>query len=425
VIDETDIPHVTLTNDTTQHKSQSQRSSMQDADMAEVIPSSFDTEFAANASSKGNGLAPAAGRHLMQVGIRRRLTTPPRKQQMAPNSKVQETPRSGDDEFVDARSSPEPSSPNLPPLRSHLKHMTQAKASSVTSMGNSVNSSGGFVVELGSRPAELHMHVIGSQSPEKSKTTTAADGCILVHADSSPSPKITRTSPSRSASPEVPSTAIEAMEPTAKAPKKRKRGGLKASESRRKKRRSEDREASHKNEKLDADNKEKNSAIASGEPSLQDASIGVQTRRSLKRQRQQEAKAEKAVSKLVEVEGGDTDEELMSQLVTESEAASQSQSQHELPSTIEDSLANTDPERKSAKRRRSERRLRYNQEQEKANEKANEKATQILETLRNGLGVLRDAKLSRSNVYEIEDVLMDMKRELFQAERRGRKGLGK
>ena len=44
----------------------------------------------------------------------------------------------------------------------------------------------------------------------------------------------------------------------------------------------------------------------------------------------------------------------------------------------------------------------------------------IMETLRSGLDKLRTAKLDRDSVYEMEDMLMDFKRELFEAEKRGR-----
>jgi len=44
----------------------------------------------------------------------------------------------------------------------------------------------------------------------------------------------------------------------------------------------------------------------------------------------------------------------------------------------------------------------------------------IMTSLQGGLNVLRTAKLSREEVYKVEDMFMDMKRELFEAERRGR-----
>ncbi|KAH6634167.1 Rap1-interacting factor 1 N terminal-domain-containing protein [Chaetomium sp. MPI-SDFR-AT-0129] len=47
-------------------------------------------------------------------------------------------------------------------------------------------------------------------------------------------------------------------------------------------------------------------------------------------------------------------------------------------------------------------------------------AMKIMDLFRGGLEELRSARLSREEVYRIEDMFMDMKRELYEAERRGR-----
>lgn len=47
-------------------------------------------------------------------------------------------------------------------------------------------------------------------------------------------------------------------------------------------------------------------------------------------------------------------------------------------------------------------------------------ARKIMNLFRSGLDELRLARLSREEVYQIEDMFMDMKRELYEAERRGR-----
>lgn len=44
----------------------------------------------------------------------------------------------------------------------------------------------------------------------------------------------------------------------------------------------------------------------------------------------------------------------------------------------------------------------------------------IMDALRGGLHELRTANLSREEVYQVEDLFMDMKRELYGAEARGR-----
>lgn len=49
------------------------------------------------------------------------------------------------------------------------------------------------------------------------------------------------------------------------------------------------------------------------------------------------------------------------------------------------------------------------------------KLNQLLGLLSGGMDVLKTAEFSREDVYKVEDMLMDMKRELYEAERRGRK----
>jgi hypothetical protein len=44
----------------------------------------------------------------------------------------------------------------------------------------------------------------------------------------------------------------------------------------------------------------------------------------------------------------------------------------------------------------------------------------MMDLFRGGLNELRSARLSREEVYQIEDLFMDMRRELYEAERRGR-----
>ena len=98
-------------------------------------------------------------------------------------------------------------------------------------------------------------------------------------------------------------------------------------------------------------------------------------------------------------EEGDTDEEVMSQLVTESNAASQSSVE---PQPKEDDAMHED------------------EEPVQLGLPVEESKPSILNTLQQGLNQLRSATLSRDDVYKMEDMLMDMKRELFEAERRGR-----
>ncbi|TLS20852.1 uncharacterized protein PpBr36_10858 [Pyricularia pennisetigena] len=60
------------------------------------------------------------------------------------------------------------------------------------------------------------------------------------------------------------------------------------------------------------------------------------------------------------------------------------------------------------------------EEQSKSNKSAKSPFATILAMLKGGLGALRGAELSRSEVSELEDICMDFKRELYAAEKRGR-----
>jgi hypothetical protein len=120
----------------------------------------------------------------------------------------------------------------------------------------------------------------------------------------------------------------------------------------------------------------------------------------------------------------DTDEEVLSQLMTESNGASQTRNSSEADvavaqSTIEDSM-NVDSTREIAGEIEA-----VEEEENPAAPEGGQETTSagdsIMERLRGGLEGLRNASLSRAEVYQIEDMLMDMKRELFEAERRGRR----
>lgn len=103
----------------------------------------------------------------------------------------------------------------------------------------------------------------------------------------------------------------------------------------------------------------------------------------------------------------------MSQLVNESQAVAESQKsnkslEEEVPVTDDgprQPTIHTDGSATAA---------------DKAESEPQAKITTIMETLQTSLAHLRDVALPRSEVYKMEDMLMDLKRELFEAERRGR-----
>lgn len=100
-------------------------------------------------------------------------------------------------------------------------------------------------------------------------------------------------------------------------------------------------------------------------------------------------------------EGGDTDGEISSQRVTDATATTASQPKTEVPD-----IEMTAPEAPEA----------VNKPVPEQTPKAS-----IMDTLRQGLAQLRDTTLSRDEVYKMEEMLMDMKREIYEAEFRGRK----
>ncbi|OAA56082.1 telomere length regulator protein (Rif1) [Cordyceps fumosorosea ARSEF 2679] len=104
-------------------------------------------------------------------------------------------------------------------------------------------------------------------------------------------------------------------------------------------------------------------------------------------------------------EGADTDEEVMSQLVTEARAATASEAKAEADE-VEAALPQEVPSGNPGE----------------VDEPAPAEAPKpsFMDTLRQGLDQLRSTTLSRDEVYKMEEMLMDMKREIYEAEFRGR-----
>jgi hypothetical protein len=161
---------------------------------------------------------------------------------------------------------------------------------------------------------------------------------------------------------------------------------------------------------------------------------GVETRGTLKKRQQhvfpdESKQTKKVINRRAQTskgtgDGGDTDEEVQSQLVIESNAASQ-QSQPHTEQEMMESVEVTGGSGGSEKDPEGVANVHVN-EQNAVDTEAHPgvsnggKSVAIMETLRSGLDQLRTASLTREKVYEVEDILMDMKRELFEAERRGR-----
>ncbi|KAM5343042.1 hypothetical protein ACJ41O_014008 [Fusarium nematophilum] len=369
-------------------------------------------------------------------------TTPP--QAMSPIDQVQETPKSGDDEFVDARSSPEEPPTEQPRAAGQELISSQNQDSSFALSEGDESSLMRFVVELESRRCNLPFDKFNSASPEK-KFKLLPEECIEVQGDSSPEKEL-RVTKRPLSPPVIPSTPIdpgsENSESQSQSQNQSKHQG--GSQSKRKRKRSAKYAETRRKRRRSADPVGSDQGEESQETPPQDAGSPVPTvRRSSRRNAGQKGKKRQdkdaRVSSTEELEqtpapqavtsndavgvrdGGDTDEELMSQLVTESNAASQSQSQQEADmeapgAAIEDAmeLVSTEDETPQGGVKKEG----VNPDTEETFETG--KSSTIMDILRGGLKELREAALSREEVYELEDMLMDMKRELFEAERRGR-----
>lgn len=372
-------------------------------------------------------------------------TTPP--QAMSPIAQVQETPKSGDDEFVDARSSPEEASNEQPPAALVEVVSSQNQDSSFALSEGDESSLMRFVVELESRRCNLPFDKVNSASasPEKMRRAPATE-CIEVQGDSSPEKQSTAKRPL--SPPVIPSTPIGAgsenpesqSHSKSQGGSKRKRKRSAKIETLRKRRRSADPRGSDQGEESQQTSQDIGSPMPT--PSVRRSSRRNAGQKGKKLQGKdtqvsstEESPAPQAKSPPAKSndatgirDGGDTDEELMSQLVTESFAASQSQqeAEPEVPSAvIEDSMEIVSAEDESSQEVADEAAKAESEEAPETPEEpeASEtgKSNTIMDILRGGLDQLRGAALSREDVYQLEDMLMDMKRELFEAERRGRR----
>ncbi|PNY20494.1 Telomere length regulator protein rif1 [Tolypocladium capitatum] len=347
--------------------------------------------------------------------------TPPRRHLALP-SQIRETPKSCEDDFVDARSNPE-----LSP---------SAKDTSFALSEGEERSMMNLVVELESRRYELPITEGDGSPPRKSiPEDVEMNECITVMADSaSPPGPTTRRRSDRSASLVIPSTPAEAADKEAegRAKRKRKRGGQKHMEGRGKRMRSAEAE-----DAWQPDDVPKVNSPARTMDRAPRQGTRMETRRSSRRRQQRTADASDVKARELQADEGavfakqsegpdseDTEEELMSQLAAESLAASQQKDSHadEVPCQI----ANGGPTKSAGSTNATLARTTEAKPGEGlADGGDGENDTlPIMETLRSGLDQLRNAALTRDRVYEMETVLMDLKRELYEAERRGREERG-
>ncbi|RGP79850.1 telomere length regulator rif1 [Fusarium longipes] len=366
----------------------------------------------------------------------------------------QETPKSGEDEFVDAQTSPAVVADNPAPAVAQQQAPGQSHESSFALSEGDESSFMRFVVELESRPRqEYEKFESVSVSPEnknKKKKRVSPEACIEVQGDNS-SEEEQATTKHPSPADVVPSTPVDAGSETSeilttslRGSKRKRRRSAPSTETRSKKRRSANPPGREQPEDTQPASQEPNSPVPTvRRSSRRNAGLKGKELRNKRAQASPTKKTKRtSMSQTPETrseptdvrDGGDTDEELMSQLVTESIAASQSQEPevkvHD--AVIEDSMEvvsidEAGPAEEPAAEDRKDSMEEVQEvvaeaEQDKTEEDvaAEVKSSSIMETLRGGLKQLQGAALSRDEVYRLEDMLMDMKRELFEAERRGR-----
>ncbi|UNI23664.1 hypothetical protein JDV02_009470 [Purpureocillium takamizusanense] len=364
-----------------------------------VIPSSIPDDDLSADGSQGVSESPSKAANPPS-------TPPQRHLEHAVPSQVQETPKSEDDEFVDARSSPKRSSPP------HRLEPTALDAGNDVSFALSEGDESqmmNLVVELEARRYGLPGPKGNGRRRRSSAKQLPANRCIAVHADSpSPQGPMTRSESRKLASRVAEAIPDESRESDGGLKRKRKRSPRNAG-SRSKRRRSREVE----DERTGPEQVASNSEMRAKESEEQQGPT-VGTRRTSRRRARrespsysvQETKPTTTRQDNEAPDGGDTDEELMSQLVSESFAASVSRDEPE-----QEEGAQVGPKTLTSK---------LSAESREEHEEGGDKTKAIMETLRSGLEKLRTAKLDRDSVYEVEDMLMDFKRELFEAEKRGR-----
>ncbi|RFU73879.1 hypothetical protein TARUN_8374 [Trichoderma arundinaceum] len=393
-IDQAMIPEIQLPGEKAASESKekaSTRAKELDDASRDVIPSNFRER-----ESSSSDLTELSDRNASSSPEPPRFPeTPTKRRLLREAAGVEDSPKSGDDEFVDARSSPE--KPPLPQANDTSFALSEGDESRMLKLADELESGGRTGVQE---------KVKGEDSSDEGHSVQPED-------PQPPSPPRTRRAAKRAPSTIIPSTPARSLDDGegAGSKRKRKRPASRQSDCRSKKQRSENVVAAKEIE---------TPVVTEQEP----APTGMETRGSARRQRQQRQRevktevAQKRSSKRNRKRrGGDTDDEVMSQLVKESHEAPESQ---EAVEDAEDKVPCTNDEVRQSPGHMDVDATAGEAESEPRAEDEKAKALTIMETLQNSLEQLRQISLARNEVYKMEDMLMDLKRELFEAERRGR-----
>ena len=359
-----------------------------------------------------------------------RVPSTPRHEHQA--VEIQETPKSADEVFVDALSSPQPRTPrrSARTARDKAKQPAEPKPAPAADASFEVSeidesSLLKLVVELDSRSVNPTEYRVAMSSPgEEIRDAIVVGG----------TPHKSRRAGSRKvkSSPLRPSTSFSQPEelPAAKtqpkgrgAHKKRKRGASKTAEPR---------AGSSKRHKAQEPSDEAEEA-----PSSQLASIVEETASTPGEVARQGGREESPDLSVGPLEASFVAEEMPPQIVVQAPAdevmedivepsAAEQETKMEQAEPLEAAFLATGgvvggravreavPESPLGALAASE------AQQPEEEPAQTDKAQEILDQLRSAMVAMREANLSRDKVYRIEDMMMDLKRELYEAEKRGR-----
>ncbi|PTB37771.1 hypothetical protein M441DRAFT_148021 [Trichoderma asperellum CBS 433.97] len=365
-----------------------------DASLRDIIPSSLGEEESSSSdltelSDRNASSSPDPPPQLLE--------TPTKKRLVREAARVEDSPKSVDDEFVDARSSPE--KPSLAQANDTSFALSEGDETRMMKLAEEL--------ESGDR-AGLQEERNAEDSFDKRPSVQSAEA-------RAPSPPMTRGAAKRSPSVIVPPISAESLgNGEGGSKRKRKRGGSRQSNSRSKKQKSE-----QKSENVEEAKEGEVLVITEKEPP-ETPSVGVETRGSARRQSEQRQREDKtsrsqrrSSKRNKKARSEETDDEVMSQLVNESQAVTESQKSNK-------DAGEEVPDTDDGPRQPTERVDVKAMAEDKAESEPQAKILTIMETLQTSLAHLRDVALPRNEVYKMEDMLMDLKRELFEAERRGR-----
>jgi hypothetical protein len=452
-------PHLALSADTPSHLQQPDGLAIAGSFVVDIVPSSVPSGSVPDGREQfiahdiKNALAqPVKDLDTNDAGSRH-PSTPPRNY---PIEKAQETPRSDNDIFEDALSTPQLPTPRVTRSGATAALLVSSTAqrqgkSKVAAFGQNDSDEANLfhlVVELDSRKCSMPFQSVTSSPVEKLTKAVEPEvlDCITVQTEPSKSNRIAKkknislllpSTPTQNQHSDI-STSIHGSEG---GEKKRKRAYSKAERGRKKKKfvghevavlTSNPQIIEHDGIQQSAEDSprtgiptphEELARLESLSQNNNDEAMGMHNSRSSSRRSSLSTGESNKSSE-------DTDIEIQSQLVAEQEAAS-----HGLTPTCEPSLeileglpgngivSGPGPISKEYQDLNTDQLIAIPSSPLQENTAMlgeSNTVCAIMDLLRGGLEQLRSAALSREEVYQMEDVFMDLKRELYEAERRGR-----